>query len=295
MEGWKMRGLLRRWWIWDRRTRLWILAAVLVVISGAVGFAPRVPLGMNYHEFADQRTILGIPHGFDVLSNIPFVLVGMWGVVFLLRSVNQVAFSESWERIPYLVFFAGAALTGLGSGYYHLAPGNARLVWDLLPMTFSFVAIVDATIVERISTRAGARLLLPLMALGAASVAYWYVGELQAQGDLRFYLFVQFCPAVVIAVIIGLFPARYSRTQDLMLAFLFYVLAKLFELLDGPIYSLGRIVSGHTLKHITAALACYCILRMLRLRAVVAEGDPRRQWGRVEVPGAEEGTLPSQP
>jgi len=216
-------------------------------------------------------------------------------VVFLLRGVNQVAFSESWERIPYLVFFAGVMLTGLGSGYYHLAPGNARLVWDLLPMTFSFVAIVDATIVERISTRAGARLLLPLMALGAASVAYWYVGELQAQGDLRFYLFVQFCPVVVIAVIIGLFPARYSRTQDLMLAFLFYVLAKLFELLDGPIYSLGRIVSGHTLKHITAALACYCILRMLRLRAVVGEGDPRRQWGRVEVAGAEEGTLPLQP
>ncbi len=65
-------------WIWDRRTRLWILAAVLVVISGAVGFAPRVALGVNYHEFADQRTILGIPRGFDVLSNIPFVLVGMW-------------------------------------------------------------------------------------------------------------------------------------------------------------------------------------------------------------------------
>jgi hypothetical protein len=77
-----------------------------------------------------------------------------------------------------------------------------------------------------------------------------------------------------------------------MLAFLFYVLAKLFELLDGPIYSLGNIVSGHTLKHITAALACYCILRMLRLRVVVAEGDPQ-QWGAVSAPGAEEGTLPS--
>src|SRR5579863_993309 len=290
-----MRGLLQRWWTCDRRTRLWILAAVLVVIAAGLGFVPRIPVGVSYHEFADQRTILGIPHGFDVLSNVPFVLVGIWGIIFLLRSANQAAFSENWERIPYLVFFAGAALTGLGSGYYHLAPGNARLVWDLLPMTFSFVAIVDATIVERISTKAGARLLLPLMALGAASVAYWYAGELQTHGDLRFYLFVQFCPVVIIAVIIGLFPTRYSRTEDLILAFLFYVLAKLFELLDRPIYSLGGIVSGHTLKHITAALACYCILRMLRLRAVVAEGDPWRQWGAVASSGAAKGDLPSQP
>lgn len=288
-----MHDLLRRWWIWDRRSRLWVLAAVLVLVSAGVSFTPRIPVGLTYYDFADQRTILGIPHGFDVLSNVPFVLVGVWGIIFLLRRANQQAFSEAWERIPYLVFFAGATLTGLGSSYYHLAPGNPRLIWDLLPMTLSFVAIVDATIVERISTRAGARLLLPLMALGAASVAYWYVGELQAHGDLRFYLFVQFCPVVAIAVIIGLFPARYSRTQDLMLAFLFYVLAKLFELLDGPIYSLGRIVSGHTLKHISAALACYCILRMLRLRAVVAEGDPQRQWEPVSVPGTEGGSLPS--
>jgi hypothetical protein len=286
-----MRGLLRRLWILDRRTRLWVLTAVLVMISAGLGFVPRIPVGVTYHEFADQRTILGIPRGFDVLSNIPFVLVGIWGSIFLLRRVNQGAFSEVWERIPYLVFFAGVTLTGLGSGYYHLTPGNSRLIWDLLPMTFSFVAIVDATIVERISTKAGARLLVPLMTLGAASVVYWYVGELQAHGDLRFYLFVQFCPVVVIAVIIGLFPARYSRTQDLMLAFLFYVLAKLFEMLDGPIYSVVQIVSGHTLKHITAGLACYCILRMLRLRAVVAEGDPRRQWADDR---AERGTLPSQ-
>lgn len=271
-----MRGLLRRWWIGDRRTRLWILAGVLLAAAAGVALLPRIPVGVGYHEFADQRTLLGIPHALDVLSNVPFVLVGLWGVIFLLCNANQGGFSQPWERIPYLVFFAGVMLTGMGSGYYHLAPGNTRLVWDLLPMTFSFVAIVDATITERISTRAGARLLLPLMILGAASVAYWYVGESQAHGDLRFYLFVQFCPVVVIAVIIGLFPARYSRTPDLLLAFLFYVLAKLFELLDGPIYSAGRIVSGHTLKHITAALACYCILRMLRLRAVVAEGDIRR-------------------
>jgi hypothetical protein len=272
-----MRGLVRRLRMWNRRTRLYILAAVTLIASAALCFAPRIPLGLGYHDFADRRTILGIPNAFDVLSNGPFFLVGLWGIIFLLRRVNSRAFAESRERIPYFVFFAGVTLTGIGSACYHLAPGNTRLIWDLLPMTLSFVSILDATIVERISTRAGMWLLLPLMALGAASVAYWYIGELQGHGDLRFYLFVQFFPVLAIALMIGLFPARYSRTQDLMVAFIFYVLAKLFELLDKPIYSLGGIVSGHALKHLTAGLACYWILRMLELRATVPEGDPQQQ------------------
>jgi hypothetical protein len=136
-------------------------------------------------------------------------------------------------------------------------------------MAISFVSIVDAVIVERISVRAGLWMLAPLMAFGVASVVYWYLGELQGHGDLRFYLFVQFFPALPIAMMIALFPPRFTRTNDLLVAFIFYVLAKLFELLDKQIYSLGGVVSGHTLKHLTAALSCYWILRMLKLRCAV--------------------------
>jgi hypothetical protein len=272
-----MRGLVQRLRMWDRSTRLCILVSVALVACAALYFVPPIPLGLGYHDFADQRTILSIHHAFDVLSNVPFFLVGLWGIIFLFRRAHNRAFAESWERIPYFVFFAGITLTGIGSGYYHLAPGNSRLIWDLLPMTFSFVSLLDATIVERISVRVGVWLLLPLITFGAASVGYWYIGELQAHGDLRFYLFVQFFPVLGIATMIGLFPARYSRTKDLMIAFIFYELAKLFQLLDKPIYSLGGIVSGHTLKHLTAGLACYWILRMLEQRAVVDEDALGRQ------------------
>jgi hypothetical protein len=67
-----------------------------------------------------------------------------------------------------------------------------------------------------------------------------------------------------------LFPARYTRSEDLMISLAWYGLAKILEAADRPIFSMGRIVSGHTLKHIAAAISAYWILRMLELRRPLA-------------------------
>ncbi|MGA2592247.1 MAG: alkaline phytoceramidase [Bryobacteraceae bacterium] len=239
----------------------------------------------GYHDFADQSGMMGIPNALDTLSNLAFLLVGILGFAFLLSPSNCMTFRETRERLAYLVFFLGVALTGLGSTYYHLAPGDRRLVFDLVPMTFSFVSLLAATIVERISTRAGLWLLGPLVALGAATVLFWYRGSLHGDGDLKFYLCVQFFTPVLIGTILLLFPSSYTGTADLGIAFGLYVLAKIFESLDGQIYSVGRIVSGHTLKHLTAALACYWILRMLQNRRVLV----------LETPSVESLAIPGQP
>jgi hypothetical protein len=258
----------------SRAVRLGILVGVVLAASATLCLTPPIPLWPGYHVFADQRTIFHIQHCFDVLSNVPFILVGVWGLCFLFGRAANAAFTRRCERIPYLFFFAGVAATGVGSAYYHLVPGNFRLIWDLLPMTVSFASIVAATIMERVSLRIGLWLSLPLIALGIASVRYWYLGELQGHGDIRFYLSVQFFPIIAIATIITLFPPRYTRTLDLFYVFIFYLIAKCFELLDAQIYSLGRIVGGHTLKHLTAGLACYWILRMLKLRVAIDDNSP---------------------
>ena len=39
-----------------------------------------------YHAFADTRTFLGIPNFRNVSSNLPFLVVGTWGLAFLARS-----------------------------------------------------------------------------------------------------------------------------------------------------------------------------------------------------------------
>jgi len=70
---------------------------------------------------------------------------------------------------------------------------------------------------------------------------------------------------------------RYERSAlNVFVYWVFaaYVLAKLFELLDEPLLAVGHLVSGHTLKHIAAAVGGYMVCRMLLRRRALAEADP---------------------
>ena len=258
--------------LWNRRRRVGILITISLVSLTALCFLPRIPLGSSYHDFADKRPIWGIPNGLDVLSNLPFVFVGVWGVAWLFLKSAAATFADPRERLPYIVFFAGVALTGAGSFWYHLAPGDSRLPWDLLPMTCSFISIVVGQVMERINVRAGLSILLPLLLLGMASVVYWY-----CTGDYRFYLYVQFFPPILLAAIIVLFPPKYTHSDLLLVAFIFYVAAKLFEIYDVQIYALGGFVSGHSLKHVTAALSCFWILLVLIKRRAIGRASEGSQ------------------
>jgi hypothetical protein len=219
----------------------------------------------SYHNFADHRAWLGIPNFGNVASNLAFAVVGVWGLLFLLRMDPAQYFVDPRERWPYALTFFGILLTAFGSAYYHLAPNNARLVWDRLPMTVVFASLVAAVIAERISVHAGLRLLPFLIALGVGSVLQWYADELHGHGDLRFYAAVQAYSTIVLLLAL-LLPPKYSRSRDFAAVVGFYLLAKILELADSRIFALTHILSGHTLKHLAAAAAGYCILRMLQKR-----------------------------
>ena len=250
----------------SRRTGLILLLAVTLAVIVVDVFLPRIPQPQAYHSFADQRSVLGIPNFADVVSNLPFAVFGLWGLAFWLRSnSNPNHFIDRRERWPYLVTFVGVLLTAFGSAYYHLEPSNARLVWDRLPMTITFMAVVAAMIAERISVRAGLWLLPLLLLVGMSSVLQWYLSELRGAGDLRFYATVQ-AYSVLCVLIVLLRPPRSTGSLDLAIVAGFYVLAKVLEILDKPVFELGHIVSGHTLKHLAAATAGYWILRMLQKR-----------------------------
>ena len=223
---------------------------------------------LGFPSHADHRSILGIPNFGDVMSNVPFGVIGIWGLVFLLGSApDRLArcFLDAGERWPYVVVFLGLLLTAFGSSYYHLSPSNGRLVWDRLPMTIAFMAMVAAVIAERISVRAGLGLLPVLLVVGMGSVLQWYGSETRGAGDLRFYAAVQTYSALVLLLAL-VFPKRYTRTSDLAVVVGLYAVAKALESLDKAIFALGHIVSGHTLKHLAAAAAGYWILRMLDKR-----------------------------
>jgi hypothetical protein len=256
----------------NHSARIGVLGAVTVAAGIGAAFLPRIAQPADYHNFADQRTFLGVPNFLNVVSNAPFLLVGAWGLwVVLGRRKSGVAhFLTRAERWPYLILSVGLVATCSGSAHYHWSPDNLSLVGDRLPMTLGFMALLSAMIMERVNLRVGLGLLGPLLALGLASVLLWYRGELRGAGDLRLYLMVQFFTLILILLILWLFPARYTHGADLLVAMGFYVLAKIFEALDRPIYNLGHIVSGHTLKHLAAALGVYWVLRMVARRQPVA-------------------------
>ena len=201
----------------------------------------------------------------NVSSNILFLAAGVWGLGFLTNKSSQKQFLEPRERWPYLFVFLGLVLTALGSAYYHLAPDNERLVWDRLPMTLVFMPLVAALIAERVSVKLGLWLLPVLSAVGICSVIQWHLTEQHGRGDLRFYLAVQLYAVLALFAAL-LLPAHYTRGSDLLLVAGFYVLAKICETADHQIFSVGHIVSGHTLKHLSAGAAGFWILRMIQKR-----------------------------
>jgi hypothetical protein len=254
---------------WGFRVRGIIFATVVI----AIFLIPSLPQNESYHHFADTRAFGGIHNAFNVLSNVFFLIVGLLGMRFVLNDRSAAhpvqRFLDPRERWPYLIFFAGVALTAFGSAYYHSHPGDARLVWDRLPMTLGFMSLLAATLNERISVKTGTRSLIPLLIFGVASVLYWSVTLARGHNDLRPYVVAQFGSLLALLVLVAFFPPRYTRGADLIVSLLIYALAKVFEAADRPIFNLGGIVSGHTMKHIIAAVSAYWILRMLKLRAPV--------------------------
>ena len=210
----------------------------------------------NYHDFADRRGLFGIPNFLDVISNLPFLLIGIVGTALGLK------YCPESSRSAWLTFFVGVALVGFGSAYYHWNPTNDTLVWDRLMMTIVIMSLSVALLAEYVDARMGRYLLLPALLAGLSSVMYWHW-----YGDLRWYVWIQFMPLLVLPVLLVSFRSNYTRPWLLAVALACYVLAKIAETYDRGVflYTDGSF-SGHTLKHLLSALACAVVLVMLATR-----------------------------
>lgn len=233
------------------------LIVILTLLFGlAAVLLPPISQPLDYHHFADIHAFFGIPNFLNVISNLSFILTGLAGFRVLSR-IGEQNFQK--EKIFWRIFFSGSIATGIGSAYYHFAPDNSHLIWDRLPMTMVMMSFLAAIFSDRIGTRIGRRMLAPAVLLGIGSVLYWGMSD-----DLRPYIFVQFFPLLLIPVLIGIFPSRFLATKYLVSLMGFYVLAKLTEHFDGQIFGVLKFVSGHTLKHLIAAVGIFQMVAMLK-------------------------------
>jgi len=249
-----------------------VMLGATLLFSALLFFVPAIPQPDAYHHFADSRALLGIPNFLDVISNLLLLAAGAYGLKILFdprEGVERAKFEHITEEIPYVTFFAGAVLTCFGSIYYHWAPDNFSLTWDRVPITIIVVSFLVIVINERVSQKAGLVLLPILILLGIFSVALWYMTELVGKGDLRLYLMVQFFPMILILYMLFSMPSRYSRSNRFGWILAIYALAKVAEMLDREIFDALQQVSGHTIKHMLAALAVFALAEMLRCRIPV--------------------------
>jgi hypothetical protein len=258
-------SLLQRARALSWRSRIAVLLAVAAAVLLATLLVPPVPQDPAYHDLADPRALWGIPNFGDIISNAPFLAVGVLGLAFLLKRSSGAGSGGGALRLPFLVYFAGVGLVALGSAYYHAAPTNETLFWDRLPMAIAFMALFSGLIADRVQERSWPVLLPALVVLGMASVVYWSATEAAGHGDLRPYAVVQFFPMLAIPLICIFFPPRRLDARYLVAMAGLYGLAKVLEYFDHGIFELlGQTVSGHSLKHLTAAAAAYLALPMLK-------------------------------
>ena len=251
-----------------KKTRILLLICATLAMIVIAFFFPRFGQPPDYHVFADTRMLLGIRNFLDVVSNAGFFIVGAVGLGFLIFRPKVFVFERSVEKIPYIVLFAGILLTAFGSSWYHLAPSNDSLMWDRLPMSVIFATFISITIMERIGVKAGIISLFPCVLAGLATVLYWHATEATGQGDLRPYVFMQLYPMIGIPLAMALLPPRYTRAGYLLFIIVLYGCSRIPELYDAEVYSRLGTASGHTLKHIVAAIALTPIVAMLKRRAI---------------------------
>jgi hypothetical protein len=234
--------------------RIWIVFAIAACCVVAIALHDPIPQDPAYNHFADQRELFAVPNFWNVASNLSFLAAGMAGLLALRsKKAPDILPTLRWA---YIAFFAGSIFVAVGSAYYHLAPNNKALVWDRLAMTIAFMAFLSIIIGEHINANLGQKMLLPFLAIGMLSVIFWKITETKGQGDLRFYVMVQFLPFAIIPVIVLLFKSALTRIEFIWAVLAAYAVGKAFEYFDGQIYRALN-MSGHTLKHLMAAAGVY--------------------------------------
>lgn len=238
-----------------------LLIAVTSLFAVAI-LGPEVMQPMHQHGFADQRFWGYVPCAADVLSNLPFALWGLAGLMIL----QVVKFKRAILGLSTL-FFIGLIVTAFASAWYHLQPNNDGLAIDRLGMTVAFAGLLGLAAADRASLRAGVILSGLTLALGSLSVWAWLISD-----NVLPWLVLQFGGMALILWLATRRPipnAKGALAIRWGVVILIYAAAKVLELADHAVYDLtSQLISGHSLKHVVASFAAWPVVSALRTQVI---------------------------
>ena len=163
--------------------------------------------------------------------------------------------------------------TGLAAGELHL---RLLKTWGTGSGLIGRLSSVDHKVI-------GTRYILTAFAFlilgGLAAVVVWH-----RSGNVAPWAVVQFGGMALVLALALTRPVPSAAGLELGWVIALYALAKAFELADQPIYeATHHLVSGHSLKHLTAALAGLPVLHALRGRRGAGRGTLRHNPGAAEL------------
>ena len=245
------------------RTEAFFIASICV-LAGCAALLPAISQDQSYHAFADQRAWGFISNVADTLSNFAFVMAAALGAWRLVS--GRLLLPNPCMRLPMAVFLAGVALTGVASAFYHLEPSDSRLVVDRLAMSVSFAGVLALLAADRVSLRAGVWTLWGLLFLAPITVLIWgYLGNLTPYAVLQF-------GGIFLVAALCLRPALHAPGLNFLGLLIFYGLAKVAEVLDHEIFEFTfGLISGHSAKHVLAAIGVLVLIGGLGTRSVPAK------------------------
>ena len=242
------------------KSEIGFLIGLIILLLLAI-FLPAITQNQNYHNFIDQRTFFRIKNASNTLSNLAFIVVGLWGLINFYKN-KYIKISNSFSVLLNL-FFVSIILTGLGSSYYHLSPNDFTLVFDRLALSLTFAVILSMLASIRISERSGFHTLAELIILAPLSVLLW-----NYNGNLTPYAVLQFGGIIIIVLTLLLTKAQKQSPCFASLIIL-YGFAKVAEFYDVEIFKLSQnLISGHTLKHLIGALAVLIFISPLKIKKI---------------------------
>ncbi|XP_075672393.1 uncharacterized protein LOC142641920 isoform X1 [Castanea sativa] len=264
--GWVVKQQLMR----GKRTRVW--GGALLCWLCLMFATPKIPLSPKHHRYADMRNFLGVPNTLNVITNFPFLVVGVLGFVLCLQRnfFNIILRGELWG---WALFYAGTAGVAFGSAYHHLKPDDNRVMWDTFPvsitillqhsqMMIAYSSLFSSFMVERMGEKIGLSSLFALLLFAFLSTAYGIT-----YNDLRLCMTFQLIPSVAIPGMMYVFQPKYTHSRYWLFAAGIHVLAKFEGVADKKIYRANRyIISGHSLEHLCLAIVPVLLSIMLMYR-----------------------------